>query len=85
MDEPSPLRFIRLLCEGEMLSYQERVVSEKRELDERIFALMRFITEEGVNTVFESLPDGEKSRLRIQLSVMQAYGRVLGERIAHFS
>jgi hypothetical protein len=55
-------------------------VNEKRELDERTEKLMGFFA----TSLFDTLDDGEKSRLRIQLSAMQTYGTVLGERIAHF-
>ena len=63
-----------------MLPHQQRVAEEKRELDIRIEKLMLFLTTE----LFDGLDDGEKSRLRIQLSAMETYGMALGERIAHF-
>jgi hypothetical protein len=63
-----------------VLPHQQRVVDEKRELDEKIEKLMQFLT----TGLFDGLDSGEKSRLRIQLAAMQAYGTALGERIAHF-
>ncbi len=63
-----------------MLPHQQRVVDEKRELDEKIDKLIVFLT----TSVFDGLDNGEKSRLRIQLAAMQTYGTALGERIAHF-
>lgn len=64
-----------------MKPYQERVIEEKQGLDSRIERLTAFI----YTHVFESLDDAEQSRMRIQLSIMQAYATVLGERIAHFT
>lgn len=64
-----------------MLPHQQRVVDEKRDLDQKILSLMRFMT----TKTFEGLDNGEQSRLRIQFSAMQTYGTALGERIAHFT
>ena len=63
-----------------MLPHQQRVVDEKRELDEKTDKLIVFLT----TSVFDGLDNGEKSRLRIQLAAMQTYGTALGERIAYF-
>lgn len=63
-----------------MLPHQQRVIDEKRELDGRVEKLMEFFNKR----MFDELPTGEQSRLRIQLYAMQTYGAVLGERIAHF-
>lgn len=61
--------------------YQQRVVQEKRDLDEKIKALLNYL---GCYS-FQKLDNGEQSRLRIQLSVMSTYADILGERIAHFN
>ena len=63
-------------------SYRDRVANEKIELDIKIQKLEVFIV--STSSVFESLDEGEKSRLRIQLAVMQAYSQILGERIYNF-
>lgn len=60
--------------------YQERVVVEKRELDEKLVKLDSFL--EG--PVFFHLPVDERSRLSSQYGVMQEYSRILGERIGAF-
>lgn len=64
-----------------MKTYQERVVAEKRELDERGDKLDQFILSEE----FGTLPAEEQERLRWQLQIMGEYSEVLGERIAAFS
>ena len=63
-----------------MLPYQKRVVDEKVDLDDKIMKLMQFM----MTGLFDRLDNGEKSRLRIQLSAMKTYSTALGERIAHF-
>lgn len=63
-----------------MLPYQERVVAEKSELDERLAKLDAF----GRTESFASLPSEEQGLLNRQHSVMEEYSRILGERIAVF-
>jgi hypothetical protein len=63
-----------------MEKYQERVVAEKAELDERIDKLFMFVKTEQ----FWRLPDKEGQRLRRQHAVMREYAGILGERIAAF-
>ena len=60
-----------------MHAYQERVVTEKRELDERADRLEQFIKS-------RTLPAVEQERMRRQLVIMRKYSEVLGERIAAF-
>lgn len=67
-----------------MKAHEERVVVEKKELDDKIEKLGNFILGLDDNRIFETLPEGEQSRLRIQLQLMGAYSTVLGERIAAF-
>ena len=67
-----------------MKAHEQRVVDEKRELDDRLEKLLNFIEASNQPDVFGTLPEAEQSRLRIQYSVMQSYSTVLGERIAHF-
>lgn len=63
-----------------MAPHQERVVAEKRELDEKIGKLNAFF----ITETFFGLDAGEKRRLYIQLHVMEQYSAVLADRIAHF-
>lgn len=65
----------------ELLPYQQGVVAEKQELDERITQLDQFISKE----LHQALPTVEQMpRLYYQLEVMRLYSRILGERIADF-
>jgi hypothetical protein len=63
-----------------MAPHQQRVVDEKRELDEKLSKLSSF----GTTPLFASLPADEQGRLNRQHSVMEEYSRILGERIAAF-
>ncbi len=65
-----------------MEAHQERVVVEKRDLDEKIAALNVFIN--ITNLIYEKLPQDEQNRLRSQLDVMQEYSAILKDRIANF-
>jgi hypothetical protein len=60
--------------------YQQRVIDEKKELDERGDKLEQFI----LSDLFKSLPGAERVRLEKQLGIMGEYSEVLGERIAAF-
>ena len=60
--------------------HQQRVVDERRELDERRQKLSEFIR----GDVYLSLPVQERSLLRKQAKVMRQYSDLLGERIAVF-
>jgi len=63
-----------------MEAYQERVVLEKKELDDKISKLSPFIGSEK----FSSVKEEEANRLRNQLSIMIDYSNILGERIDNF-
>lgn len=63
-----------------MQLHQERVVQEKKELDEKIGKLLAFVG----GTIFASLDDAERSRLSVQLQHMNGYSEILGQRIAAF-
>lgn len=63
-----------------MQPHQERVVTEKSELDEKIQKLTAFVG----GTIFASLDDAERSRLSIQLQHMNGYSEILGQRISAF-
>lgn len=60
--------------------HQQRVVDEKRELDEKISKLEPFIK----SNKFDSLSMEERSLLRAQLLAMQSYTEILLKRIAFF-
>lgn len=61
--------------------YQERVVTEKTELDTKLKGLTDFIEGEK----FPALDNAEKARLIAQKLVMEEYSGILGERIEAFS
>ena len=63
-----------------MAPHQERVVQEKKELDEKLAKLDAF----GRTDFYKTLPSDEQGRLNRQHSVMEEYSRILGERIAAF-
>lgn len=64
-----------------MQPYQERVVQEKKELDEKIGKLDMF----RYGSVYLTLSEEERLRLTRQFVHMKDYSDVLGERIAAFS
>jgi hypothetical protein len=64
----------------ELQPHQQRVVDEKRELDEKLTKLGAF----GRTELFKTLPEDEQGRLNRQHSLMEQYSAVLGERIAAF-
>lgn len=61
--------------------HQQRVVDEKTELDVKLSALSKFISE---SSIFTALADEERARLVCQEEVMKDYSEILGERIAAF-
>jgi hypothetical protein len=63
-----------------MEAYRQRVVDEKRELDDKLEKLGAFLK----TTSFDALPTAEQRRLWLQQIFMQLYSTVLGERIAAF-
>lgn len=61
--------------------HQQRVVDEKKDLDEKRVKLQAFFNTD----LFRVLDQGEKDRLSTQYSVMALYSEILGQRIAAFS
>jgi hypothetical protein len=61
-----------------MEAYQQRVINEKRELDERLARLHKFITEPSP---YDTLPARQQTLLIFQSQTMATYSRILGERI----
>jgi hypothetical protein len=66
--------------ENHMAPHQERVVTEKAELDEKLTKLNAFFD----TSIFAGLDPAEQDRLRKQSMHMTDYSNVLGERIAAF-
>lgn len=60
--------------------YQQRVVTERDELQTKLDALSRFIDSD----FFDTLPNAEQGRLQRQKLIMIDYVAVLNERIAAF-
>lgn len=61
-----------------MEDYIERMIQEKRELDEKIVKLVAFRYSEKADKL---LNPGQRSLMDRQFSVMTAYSDILGERI----
>lgn len=61
--------------------FQQRVVDEKNELDEKARSLSIFI---GLSSTFEELDPAEQERLKEQNDIMWQYSEILGKRIAAF-
>jgi hypothetical protein len=67
-----------------MEPYQQRVVDEKAQNDDRLEKLGAFIDGKGNTSVFGELPEDEQERLVRQRSCMAELSGILGERIAAF-
>lgn len=65
-----------------MKAFQERVVKEKEELDDKIGKLQHFLND---NSTYAGLPEAEQLRMSEQLSAMTRYSEILGERIKNFT
>jgi hypothetical protein len=57
--------------------YLERVIIEKKELDEKRAKLREFL----VGDAFKALAAEEQDRLKAQIQAMDTYSNILGERI----
>ena len=64
-----------------MQPHQQRVVTEKQELDDKAEKLSAFI---GSSPLFENLDSEEQERLKKQNDIMWQYSDILKERIAAF-
>ena len=62
------------------MTYQIRVIKEKKKLDKKLAALNEFIASVGFDAVLER----EQQRLRRQVEIMKLYSDVLAERISNF-
>lgn len=66
----------------QLAPHQQRVVDEKRELDEKLQKLKAFISSASFTTIVQD--EAERGRLVCQEEIMNDYSAVLGERIAAF-
>ena len=64
-----------------MKPHQERVVTEQKELAEKLEKLTAFT----FTDTFSALPKDEQERLNRQHAIMEQYSNVLDERIAAFT
>lgn len=62
--------------------HQQRVVDEKKELDDKATKLSNFI---GENPIFANIDAEEQERLKEQCEIMWQYSEILGKRIAAFA
>jgi hypothetical protein len=62
--------------------HQERVVTEKKELDEKIVKLHKFCF--GGGKTILTIDPAERDRLESQYTAMKQYSDILGKRIAAF-
>ena len=66
----------------QLAPHQQRVVDEKRDLDEKLKKLTAFTSSESFATIVQDTE--ELVRLVYQEEIMKDYSAVLGERIAAF-
>lgn len=64
-----------------MQPHQQRVIDEKKDLDEKLTKLLNFV----LTDTYDQLDREEKRRLGTQAHYMRMYSDVLGQRIAAFS
>ena len=65
-----------------MQPHQQRVIDEKKELNEKLSKLKTFIE---VSPIFKSLHPDERNRLKHQFDVMTEYSNILSQRITAFT
>ncbi len=65
---------------SDLQPHQQRVVDEKKELDEKISKLETFTQGE----LFSTLDKDDQTLLSQQLDVMNSYSEILGKRIERF-
>lgn len=69
-----------LFTKPNMQPYQQRVIDEKNELDEKLTKLRKFLATDQ----FRILPEDERRRLVRQCEIMGEYSLVLRQRITAF-
>lgn len=65
-----------------MKQYQERVIKERRELEEKATKLSKFI---GLSPLFDDINQDEQELMKEQCEIMWQYYEILCWRIATFS
>ena len=65
-----------------MEDYQQRVIDEKKELNEKIMKLVAFLANPAL---LSRLTKGELRRLERQFVIMESYRDILNERILAFT
>jgi hypothetical protein len=80
-----PRRPLKMISNKEktMQPHQERVVTEKKELDEKLEKLLAFIGA-GRGPIFLKLFTEEQQRLTTQARIMKEYSDILADRINAF-
>lgn len=63
------------------LPHQQRVIDEKRDLDEKRTKLLEFIQN---SPIYATLNESDQTLLTEQFEVMTHYSVILGSRIEHF-
>ena len=76
----SSMIVLKAMTEKTYLPHQQRVIEEKRELDEKLQKLTLFISSEKFCEIVRS--EEERGRLVCQEGVMKYYSEILGGRIA---
>ncbi len=66
-----------------MQPFEERVILEKHELDEKLAKLKQFCFDPG-SPVFKVMNAEDRDLLEDQYTVMEQYSKILGRRIARF-
>lgn len=66
-----------------MQPHEERVIVEKRELDEKLAKLKTFCFDPG-SPVFKALVPADRDLLEDQYTVMEQYSQILSKRIDRF-
>lgn len=66
-----------------MQPHQERVITEKKELDEKLEKLLAFI-DAGKGPIYSKLVTEERQRLTTQARIMKEYSDILADRISAF-
>ena len=62
------------------MTYQQRLMDEKLELDKKLTKLISFFDSQW----FFTLPEAEKNRMEMQSYMMKEYSSILNERIKDF-
>jgi len=63
-----------------MQEYQQRVLDEKVELDDKLGRLQKFLD----SSTFKTVDPAEQERLKNQAAAMKQYSDILADRLAHF-